>query len=516
MLTFMEKFIASRMAATPLVAIRTADPTATMKAIALHEDMKEGPMLMWDCVTGLNAINEPSGKQAVQLLIKEAGSKDAFLNPVEMLVHAAKMPKETILFMMNLHRFLNEPPVVQAVWNLRDSFKQDNRTLVILCPAITLPPELSQDISVLDEPFPDSAKLAMIVAETYAAVQLAKPDKDKLTRAVDALCGLAAFPAEQVCAECISKEGLDFEDLWERKRQQVEMTPGLSVWRGKEKFSDIGGLKNIKQYILRVLKGRRRISEVMFIDEIEKMLAGSSGDMSGVSQEMLGAFLTWMQNNNVIGIILIGPPGTGKSLLAKAAGNEAGIPTVTCDLSSMKGSLVGESQQHLMQALKVIDAVGGENTKLVIATCNSIDSLPPELRRRFRAGTWFMDLPDITERESIWKYYLSKYKMNVAEKDRPADSGWTGSEIEQCVDLAWSLNITLKESSEYVVPVAESAKESVRKLRELANGRFISASKEGKYQAPAGYDEEQGTTTVIAAVTSSPRRKINTDKSGLN
>ena len=46
--------------------------------------------------------------------------------------------------------------------------------------------------------------------------------------------GLAAYPTEQVLAMSITKKGLDLERLWERKRQAVEQTPGLSVWRGGE------------------------------------------------------------------------------------------------------------------------------------------------------------------------------------------------------------------------------------------------------------------------------------------
>ena len=53
-----------------------------------------------------------------------------------------------------------------------------------------------------------------------------------MQRAVDALIGLAAFPAEQVVAMSLSKQGLDAEQLWERKRQIIEQAPGLKIWRG--------------------------------------------------------------------------------------------------------------------------------------------------------------------------------------------------------------------------------------------------------------------------------------------
>ena len=65
---------------------------------------------------------------------------------------------------------------------------------------------------------------------------------------------------------------------------------------------------------------------VVFCDEIEKAFAGTGTDLSGVTTEMTGTILTWMQNREADGCILIGPPGTAKSLVAKATGNTAGIP----------------------------------------------------------------------------------------------------------------------------------------------------------------------------------------------
>jgi hypothetical protein len=82
----------------------------------------------------------------------ENNDPTSLANPVDMLIKAhKKMPKESILFMSNLHRYL-DPQVIQAVWNLRDPFKSNTRMLVILCPSMTLPPELTQDVLVLDEP----------------------------------------------------------------------------------------------------------------------------------------------------------------------------------------------------------------------------------------------------------------------------------------------------------------------------------------------------------------------------
>ncbi len=133
------------------------------------------------------------------------------------------------------------------------------------------------------------------------------------------------------------------------------------------------------------------------------------------------SMLTWMQDNEADGLIFIGPPGAAKSAVAKATGNTAGIPTIAFDLGAMQSSLVGGSGERLRSALKVVDAVS-QGRALFIATCNSIASLPPELRRRFTLGTFFFDLPSADEREAIWRIYEKKYDVSG---ERPEDEGWT-------------------------------------------------------------------------------------------
>jgi SpoVK/Ycf46/Vps4 family AAA+-type ATPase len=129
------------------------------------------------------------------------------------------------------------------------------------------------------------------------------------------------------------------------------------------------------------------------------------------------------------------------------------------------------------------DAVS-QGRMLFIATCNSIASLPPELRRRFTLGTFFFDLPTEEEREIIWQIYFKKYGVTG---ELPNDEGWTGAEIKECCRKAHRLGMTLVQAAKYIVPVARSAAEQVKALRQMASGKFISASTPGVYQ----YQENQ-------------------------
>jgi SpoVK/Ycf46/Vps4 family AAA+-type ATPase len=217
---------------------------------------------------------------------------------------------------------------------------------------------------------------------------------------------------------------------------------------------------------------------VVFIDEIEKAFAGAGTDLSGVKTEMTGTMLTWMQDREADGLIFLGPAGAAKSAVAKATGNTAGIPTIAFDLAAMESSLVGASGDRLRTALKIVDAVS-QGRSLFIATCNSIVSLPPELRRRFTLGTFFFDLPSAEEREAIWKIYLRKYGVSG---DLPDDEGWTGAEIKECCRKAYRLKVSLVDSARYIVPVSRSAVDQIQALRKQASGRFLSASKPGAYE----------------------------------
>lgn len=196
--------------------------------------------------------------------------------------------------------------------------------------------------------------------------------------------------------------------------------------------------------------------------------------------ELTGTLLSWMQDRGADGLIALGPPGSAKSAVCKAAGNEAGIPTIVFDLSAMQNSLVGASGERLRMALQVVDAVS-EGRSLWVATCNSLASLPPELRRRFTLGTFFFDLPTPAERAAIWDIYLAKWNLTGPV---PEDEGWTGAEIRECCRKAWRLNLPLADSARYIVPVSRAAADQIEALRRQASGKYLSAAAPGVYSAP--------------------------------
>lgn len=494
---FTKAFRAARRVSTPLIVVRTPDPASSVQLVlsAVNGANEKTPALHWDAVRGLVGVND-AGKAHAREIVGDAEPNS--VGPDGVLALGEKLREDSILFIANAHRFYGDVAVAQGIWNLRDGYKARGCMLVLLTTlSASLPEELAQDVLVLDEPLPTIADLERIVQETVDAADMAPLGGTEMQRAVDALIGLAAFPAEQVVAMSLSKQGLDGEQLWQRKRQIIEQVPGLKIWRGGETFEEIGGCENVKEFLRAILAGADPPRVVVFVDEIEKAFAGTGTDLSGVKTEMTGTMLTWMQDNEADGLIFIGPAGAAKSAVAKATGNTAGIPTIAFDLGAMQSSLVGGSGERLRAALKVVEAVS-QGRALFIATCNSIASLPPELRRRFTLGTFFFDLPSADEREVIWRIYERKYSVSG---ERPEDEGWTGAEIKECCRKAGRLGLPLKRAAEYTVPISKSAAEQIKSLRQQASGRFISASSAGVYR----YEE---TATVPAPATARRIRSV--------
>lgn len=491
-------------AGVPLLAITTPDPAMTTDSLvnvrppALHD--KPYAVLQWDVCNGvtltaaernkLPGTSTPSllqSQQALAALTPDTGGAAALKNLSVALTKFRDVPPDTIIFVHNAHRFLHDTAIVQGIWHLRDLFKAEGQMLILLAPSLKLPVELVHDVIILDDPLPNRDQLEQILTTQHRNFgehlpATTSPDADTMAKAIDAVLGLSAFEAEQAIAMSFTSKGLSVPNLWQQKYKAIEQTPGLKIYRGTERFADIGGVTFIKSFLTKILQGRSKPCAIVFLDELEKGVSGSSsthGDNTGVSQDIHKQLLEHMQNTDATGIIMLGPPGCSKSLISKAAGNEAGIPTIEFDLGGVKSANVGASEHNMRQALKVITTISN-GSALYLATCNSIGAISPELRRRFRLGTFMFPLPTHDERAAIWKIYLEKYYL-TDQAEALLDRQWTGAEIRQCTDIAWRLDIPLQEAAQYIVPVAISAKSAIDDLYTAANGAYLCASYPGPF-----------------------------------
>ena len=131
----------------------------------------------------------------------------------------------------------------------------------------------------------------------------------------------------------------------------------------------------------------------------------------------------------------------------------------------------------------------------VAATANRIDLLPAEIIRKGRFDqVFFIDLPNDSEREHIFKVHLQKRKNDIANFDLPllsvATEFWNGAEIEAAVEAAmieaFSRNETMNQDDLYTiirntVPLSRTMAEQIKFIKNWASERAVSASiKDGK------------------------------------
>ena len=491
-------FKSVRRAGCPLVGYETPDAQASMREIigCLNGKGREVPICLHDLIRGLVGVNELGVAYAGE--VSPEGPIQSS-NPTECLSILAKtMPERAIVFMLNAHREIEDgqgfnPGVSMGLFLCRSRCEEQGATIVLMAPALKLPPELQRDVVVITEELPDATVLGAVVDSLVQDAvsqtpSFPAPGAEERDRIVETLRGLSVFEARQALGLSVSKGGIDREKLWGRKRRAIEATPGLEVWTGGERFSDLGGLGNLKAFLTRILtSGNTPVRAIFFWDELEKMLSGAvdGGGDGGASKDQLGMVLRLMQDKVIPGLMLVGPAGTGKSSIAKGAGNVAGVPVIAWDFGAMKSRYVGDSEERIRAAVGVAMAISQGNA-IVIATCNKLASLPPEVKRRFSLGTFFVDLPTDEEQAFIWPIWMAKYGLK--EQPLPPCKDWTGAEIRACCDVAYRGGMTLVEASSFVVPVCKSGADSISQLRKVASQSFISASYAGVYRLPVAQE----------------------------
>lgn len=363
---------------------------------------------------------------------------------------------------------------------------------------LSVPAELAHDVVIIDHALPGPDELTTVVKEVCeAAKEMPQPSDVQIAKAVDAVSGLSAFEAEQVTAMSLTADGIDIPALWERKRMSIEQTDGLTIVRGTTTFDDLRGLESVKARLRSHITAKTPLGVVVWIDEGADVFSNVESDTSGVKTDQQRGLLTKMEEHGWRGIIAVGVPGSGKSALAAAFGNEAGVPTISVDFGAMESRYVGDSEAKLRQAISVIEAVGRGHAFFVL-TCNSLRGIRPQFQRRFRRGVFFFDLPTADEREAIWQLYEKKY--GIVSQPRPSDEAWTGSEIRECCESAWDTGTTLLEAATYIVPIARSRASEIETMRTEAHGRFLDASHAGTYR----YEPEAMKPTLRAIALPKP------------
>lgn len=502
--------LSSAIRAFPILALETYEPLRAIRE--LHEQLNgDADVLIWDLLGGVQPFSKwnraPDPREG-----NPAGKKlSPPLGPVAAL-HEVPAGQPTVMVAINYNRALRSEHQVAVIQALLDGCRiwaSDTRRLVLVCPPGTeYPPEIVRYIHVYDHELPAVEDLAQIVRaniEAQEALVTQRAEAGKLSKAearkarqklqlaaddVQAVAqmgrGLTSFEFANAVAVSMAEYGEVRLAVIASEKEQVLRQSEILEWaRSDWTFDDIGGLDEVKEFLLATV----------------------------------GRPLTR-------GVLFLGVPGVGKSMLAFALGNERRLPAFVLSLTAAATSAYGGTEQRVIRALKTINAMGrcivildeiekmlagvskdayvgdsgttkrsgGEVLKWLsdpnreaypVATCNDLDSLDAEYTR---TGRWdaifFFDIPTQQERDIIAGIYAEKY--GIALDPRPDEHGWTGAEIEAAYRLAHVFgDPDTTRSRRFITPLYATQREKIEALREWAQGRASWASVRGEGSAEA-------------------------------
>ncbi len=452
------------------------------------------------CVERETRLEVWSITEGFKTLANGQGTRDV-KDPMKAIDHVIRAEGKAIFVLRDFHPFLKEPAVVRRLRDAATELRKTKKSLLVLSPVTKIPPELEKSISaVVDWELPnrqeiEAAARRVLPALPAATQQIIESDPTMMERVVESALGLTLVEAENVFAKsAVRTHTFDLETILEEKKQIIRKSGLLEYYEHREEFSDVGGMEILKDWLVK----RRNAFDSRARD--------------------FGLPLPK-------GILMIGVPGTGKSLTAKAVGALWQMPLLRLDVGKIFGGLVGSSEENIRNVIKTAEAIapailwidelekgfsgtgssgqtdGGTTSRVfasfitwlqektspvfVIATANNVQQLPPELLRKGRFDEiFFCDLPGSEDRRSIIDIHLRKKKRDPGQFDLDrivdATTDYSGAELEQAVIAALydafdtgsdlsseGLLTTLKD----IVPLAITMREQIEAMREWARTR---------------------------------------------
>ena len=492
----------------PLIYILSSEEKRVEKSIAdvLHAREREKnyktKIYTWSVTEGMRLGKEPQGD-----------SKDP-LKALRFVVEA-KADERAVFILRDLHAYLKNPEVVRLLRDIGRKLKEELKTVFLISPLLAIPPELDKEVAVVEYPLPELLEIDAIFDRVSRNTGAKIPSGQEREHVVEAALGLTADEAEGVFAKSLVQTGtFDIDVILSEKERIVRKSGVLEFFRTQEKMDNIGGLD--------VLKGWLRKRQSAFSEEARQF---------GLPRPK--------------GILMIGIPGGGKSLTAKAVGAAWRLPLLRLDVGKIFAGIVGSSEENMRRAIQMAEAVapsilwvdelekgfsgtGSSNNSdagtaarvfgsfitwlqektspvFVIATANNVDELPPEMMRKGRFDEiFFVDLPTLPERKEIVAIHIKRRGRDpeqfnlelISEKSE----GMTGAEIEQAIvsalfdeyDRNGKTGVLTSEgvlhSLQETVPLSRTMKEKIAALRNWCKTRArpASSSWQGDGGAEAG------------------------------
>jgi len=448
--------------------------------------------------------------------IEGKGLEDKYRGPYETLQFIGDNSQKTLFLLLDFHPYITEAKVTRKLRDLIRVLQSTASSIVILAPKLVLPQELEKDLAVIDYPLPDLKDMKALFGTIEEGlrknprfqIHLTEEEKELL---LEAVLGLTENEAKNVFAKAlVSDSALSISALdviISEKEQIVRKSGILEYYSTPDNFASLGGMDELKLWLrMRAESFSKRAREFHLPPPK--------------------------------GLMLIGVPGCGKSLAAKAVSSEWRQPLLKLDVGKLFGGIVGSSEENIRRTIHFTEAVapailwideiekgftgikswGDSGTSarvfstfltwlqektspiFVMATANDISSLPPELLRKGRFDEiFFVDLPFVEEREEILRIHLGKRERDPKrlsidiEELAQASEGFSGAELEQAVVAAMyeAFSQQTEVSTEIIrsclketYPLSETMKEPIVAMREWARNRARYATR--KWRDPQG------------------------------
>ncbi len=477
-----------------------------LRKLCVEREMR---LEVWSITEGFKTIANGQGTRDVK-------------DPMKAIDHVVRSEGRALFVLRDFHPFLKEPAVVRRLRDAATELRKTKKSLLILSPVTKIAPELEKSISaVLDWELPNRQEIEQAARKILpnlpaATQQVIESDPTMMERVVEGALGLTLVEAENVFAKsAVRTHTFDLETILEEKKQIIRKSGMLEYYEHREEFSDVGGMEVLKDWLVK-----------------RRNAFGSRARDFGLPLPK--------------GILLIGVPGTGKSLTAKAVGALWQMPLLRLDVGKIFAGLVGSSEENVRTVIKTAEAIapailwidelekgfsgtgssgqtdGGTTSRVfgtfitwlqektspvfVIATANNVHQLPPELLRKGRFDEiFFCDLPDREDRRQILDIHLRKKNRDPGqfEMDKLVDAtvDYSGAELEQAVIAALydafdsgndlTTEGLLKTTSE-LVPLAITMREMIEQMREWARTRARPASMRAKAPKKEGWMARYG------------------------
>ncbi len=489
-----------------IYCVSSEESRVEKELIKIAKDRRRN-LISWSCTEGFKDLHR---EQAATSENAKGSLPPDTIDPIKALDQLSKYEDHAIFLLKDYHPFLDTRnfSIVRKLRDINEQFKlKYQRSIIFLSPVYKVAPELESSMAIVDYDLPDREEIGKIVNKILRSVPPELPlrvrtDPEYKDRVIEAALGLIAEEAEDVYSKSLVRTRcFDIETILSEKKHIIRKSGILEFYESRSNFNDIGGLDIMKAWLNK--------REVAFTQRARDF---------GLPLPK--------------GILLIGIPGCGKSLTAKAVGAMWQMPLLRLDVGKVFSSLVGSSEENIRKAISTAEAIapsilwldelekgfagsGGSGQSdsgttarvfgsfitwlqeksspvFVIATANDVSALPPELLRKGRFDEiFFVDLPTEEERGKILKIHLQgkgrdPSKFNV-EQFVKATQGFSGSEIEQAIisglfdafEIGDGRDIDdelLLAAASEIIPLSYTAKEKIDYLREWARARARRAS----------------------------------------